>query len=79
MTRDEERQYWARATREVLKASKLTIEAFAQAMGVCGREVSYWKAAKRRPVGIIAVRFFEFRRDCISRTVVHGGEDIKPT
>lgn len=71
MTKEEEREYWARLVRETQRASGLTLEALADRLGVTPRDVSYWKSGDRRPTGLVAVKFFELRRDCILGTVVH--------
>ena len=65
MTKEEEREFWARAILETLKASGLSVEKLAEALNVGARELRYWRSAQRRPTGIIAVRIYEFRKRII--------------
>lgn len=70
MTKEEEYEYWARLVREVQRYSGMTMQELANKLGVSLRDVVYWKSGERRPMGFVAVRFFELRRDIILRTTV---------
>ena len=61
MNKTDERLWWARCIREIQKLSGETLEELADRWQVAVREVAYWKAGKRRPNGINAVRVFEYR------------------
>lgn len=61
MNKAEERMWWARCIREIQHMSGETVEDLSERLGVAVREVAYWKSGKRRPIGINAVRVFEYR------------------
>lgn len=62
MEKEQERQYWARVIHEIQRASGLTVVKLAEALNVEVRDLRYWRSAQRRPTGIVAVRFYEFRK-----------------
>jgi hypothetical protein len=69
MNNNSEKEYWQRAVREVLEASGETLESFAERMGVSVRQVHNWKHGER-PTGLVAVRFFEYRRILLTGGIV---------
>lgn len=85
VSHETEREYWGRVVREVQRLSGLTLEQLGDKFGVSDRDISYWKAGERRPTGMVAVRFFEYRRELLFHagkldttgfiifgTIVHG-------
>lgn len=70
MNENRERDYWRRAVQEVLEASGLTLEELADKMGVTPRQVANWRRGQR-PTGIVAVRFFEYRKTLLVGIVLH--------
>ena len=73
MNENKEKEYWSRVVGEVLEMSGLTLEELATRMGVSDRQVSNWRLGQR-PSGIVAIRFYEFRRGLFSKVgiVLHG-------
>jgi hypothetical protein len=59
-----EREYWRRATCEVLGASGWTVAALAAFLEVHPASVEAYKRGER-PTGLVAVRLYELRRELI--------------
>lgn len=72
MDKEEEYEYWARVIRETQRLSGMTLKELAGYLGVDQRSVKYWKSGKRRPMGLVALRLYEYRVELYRLgTVVH--------
>ena len=64
MNNNAEKEYWVRAVGEVLDATDLTVEVFAERMGVSVRQVYHWRDGTR-PTGLAAIRFYFYRKELL--------------
>ena len=64
MNRNVERDYWRRATLDVLQATGWTVARLAEFLEVHQNTIEAYKRGER-PTGLVAVRLYELRRELI--------------
>lgn len=64
MNNNSEKEYWARAMKEVLDASPLTLEELALRLKVSSRQLHNYKLGDR-PCGLVAIRLYFYRKELL--------------